>query len=466
MVKKRSLLILGCVFFLVFFSESLAAELPGGIYAEMETNKGRILFRLFYEQAPMTVANFVGLAEGKKEWRDPDNQEVKRTPFYNSLTFHRVIPNQMVQGGDPKGNGHGGPGYNFQHEFHPALRHDHAGVLSMLNKGPYTHGSQFLITLRATPFLDGKHTVFGEVMKGLNVVKNLKERDRVIRVSILRRDKAAQMFDLAYYLDRVRSSAEQVAIQEKRQAQENARKPVGLENKKNLPELKGEIDPARVPGRYQPESHEIALEYLLITYKGARSPIEFPYYDEEGARQVAQHLVTLARVKGADFEKLASEFSDSPEYKISVLKKSKKLPGTIELVFRLGEGQVSDPIEAPEGFYVFKRVKLELITVRHILISYQGVAGSAQTRTKEEARDLAENVLRRARAGEDFATLAQKYSDSASAKDGGLIGEIARGTIIPVFEQAAFSLKENEISDIIPVPIGFQIIKRCQEGGS
>lgn len=443
-------------------SPCLADQLPGALYAEMETNKGKVLFRLFYERAPMTVANFIGLAEGKKEWRDPDTQEVKRTPFYNGLTFHRVIPNQMIQGGDPKGNGFGGPGYNFQHEFHPALRHDRAGILSMLNKGHYTHGSQFFITLKATPFLDGEHTVFGEVVKGLKVVKSLKENDRIINVLILKRDKAAEAFDLAYYLDRVRWSAEQVAIQEKKHAEEIAKKPMGLENKKNLPELKGEIDPARVPGWNQPEDEKIALEYLLITYKGARSPVEFPYYDREDARQVAQHLGNLAREKGVDFEKLAMEFSDLPEYKMPYLKKSKKLPGTFEPVFHLREGQISDPIDAPEGFYVFKRVRLELISVRHILISYQGAAGSTQTRAKEEARNLAENLLYRARTGEDFATLAQKYSDSPSAKDGGFIGEITRGATIPAFEQAAFSLKENEISDIIPVPGGFQIIRRCK----
>lgn len=442
--------------------ESLAVKACEGIFAEIQTNKGNILLRLFFKRAPMTVANFVGLAEGIKDWTDPKTGEVKKAPYYNGLTFHRVIPDLMIQGGDPKGNGHGGPGYNFEQEFHTALRHNKSGILSMLNKGPFVHGSQFFITLKAATFLDDKHTIFGEVVEGQEVVNKLEKGDQIIKVSILRRGEQAEAFDLTKYLDLLRLSAEKVDIQKKELARKEAQTPLGIENKKELPNRKGKIDPARIPKKNQPESQKVALEYLLITYKGARSPIEFPYYDREGARNIAKRLADLARLESADFTKLALEFSDAPEYRIPLLTKSKKLVASFEPIFYLLEGQVSDPIEGPEGFYVFHRVKLELISVRHILISYQTATASIPNRTKEAARNLAETVLEKAHAGEDFSDLAKKYSDSDSARDGGLIEELIRGKTVPAFEQAAFSLEINEISNITPTPAGFQIIKRVE----
>src|SRR4029079_13579431 len=126
--------------------------------------------RLFDKEAPNTVANFVGLAEGTKEWRDPATGERRKRPFYDGIIFHRVINGFMIQGGDPLGQGTGGPGYTFGDEFHPKLRHDRAGILSMANRGPNTNGGQFFITLAATPWLDDKHTVFGEIVEGMDGV--------------------------------------------------------------------------------------------------------------------------------------------------------------------------------------------------------------------------------------------------------------------------------------------------------
>jgi parvulin-like peptidyl-prolyl isomerase len=257
-------------------------------------------------------------------------------------------------------------------------------------------------------------------------------------------------------------SAEKVSAEAKNEAQKKSRKPLGIENKKNLPELKGSTDSDKVPATDQPASQRVALEYLLITYKGALSPIEFPYYDREGARKVAKHLGSLAREINADFADLASKFSDASDYQLPLLRKSPEIPSAFDPVFYLKPGQVSNPIEAPQGFYVFKRVKLELVKVRHILISYQGAQASNQMRTKEEARALAETVLNKAQDGEDFAELARKYSDSDSAKDGGLIREFARNMTIPAFEQASFSLKVGEISNVTSTPAGFQIIKRIE----
>ena len=143
------------------------------VYAEFITSEGNFTIELFESEAPLTVANFIGLAEGTKEWTDPKtNQKVKR-PYYNGVIFHRVIDGFMIQSGDPLGQGIGGPGYNFADEFHPRLRHDKAGILSMANRGPNTNGGQFFITLGPTPHLDNRHAVFGEVTSGMDIVRRI-----------------------------------------------------------------------------------------------------------------------------------------------------------------------------------------------------------------------------------------------------------------------------------------------------
>ena len=140
------------------------------LYATLKTSLGVIVIRLYDEKAPKTVENFVGLASGTKEWTDPKTGEKVKRPLYNGTIFHRVIPGFMIQGGDPLGRGTGGPGYKFADEFNPDLRHNKAGILSMANSGPNTNGSQFFITLGPTPHLDNRHSVFGEVAQGQDVV--------------------------------------------------------------------------------------------------------------------------------------------------------------------------------------------------------------------------------------------------------------------------------------------------------
>jgi peptidyl-prolyl cis-trans isomerase A (cyclophilin A) len=144
-----------------------------GTYARFETTQGTFTIRLFDKEAPNTVANFVGLAEGTREWTDPKTGKKGQGPYYDGVIFHRVISGFMIQGGDRLGQGTGGPGYKFADEFHPSLRHRGAGILSMANSGPNTNGSQFFITLGPTPHLDNRHSVFGEVVEGLDVVKKI-----------------------------------------------------------------------------------------------------------------------------------------------------------------------------------------------------------------------------------------------------------------------------------------------------
>jgi peptidyl-prolyl cis-trans isomerase A (cyclophilin A) len=139
--------------------------MPNEIHAVFDTTEGAFKIRLFADRAPRTVENFVSLADGTK----------KGMPFYDGTVFHRVIPDFMIQGGDPEGTGRGGPGYQFADEFHPELKHSKPGLFSMANAGPNTNGSQFFVTVAATPWLDNRHTIFGEVVEGYEVVKKISE---------------------------------------------------------------------------------------------------------------------------------------------------------------------------------------------------------------------------------------------------------------------------------------------------
>ncbi len=172
----------------LLFSIQSQAKLDNGLYANLHTNQGDIIIKLAYKKTPLTVINFVGLAEGTKN----SNKQIGK-PFYDGLKFHRVIDNFMIQGGDPEGNGTGGPGYNFVDEI-TDLTHNDGGILSMANYGVNTNGSQFFITHIATPWLDGKHTIFGHVVEGMGIVNSIKKDDFIRKVKIIRIGEDAKKF--------------------------------------------------------------------------------------------------------------------------------------------------------------------------------------------------------------------------------------------------------------------------------
>ncbi len=205
---------------LIMFTAGFSFAAPAGgqvdgLYARMTTSKGDILLRLYFKKTPLTVANFVGLAQGTK-----NSNRGKGVPFYNGLTFHRVIKNFMIQGGDPEGNGRGGPGYKFPDEFDPSLRFDGPGVLAMANAGPDTNGSQFFITHVATPWLNGKHTIFGRVVEGQDVVNAIRQGDKIKEIKIIRRGAAAKAFKCDQQaFDKLLARVNNKILQEKKKEQ-------------------------------------------------------------------------------------------------------------------------------------------------------------------------------------------------------------------------------------------------------
>lgn len=187
--------------------------LSDGLFAKLETNKGTIVLALEFQKTPITVANFVSLAEGTNPYV---KKELKGKPFYDGLKFHRVIADFMIQGGDPLGTGAGEPGYRFKDEF-TDLKHDKGGILSMANSGPETNGSQFFITHKDTPWLDGKHTVFGHVVEGMSVVNAIAQNDVITKVTIIRNGALAKKFNATKVFTDYFANKEAIAAKEKAQ---------------------------------------------------------------------------------------------------------------------------------------------------------------------------------------------------------------------------------------------------------
>ena len=190
-MKNKLNVIIGLTVIFFISCVSSQSELPDGIYAKILTNKGEILLNLTYKETPITVANFVSLSEGNNK---NVSQEFKKKKYYDGLIFHRVINDFMIQGGDPQGTGQGGPGYKFKDEFNEKLKHDGPGILSMANAGPKTNGSQFFITHKETPWLDGVHSVFGNVVEGMEIVNKIEQNDTIRNISIVRVGREAKSF--------------------------------------------------------------------------------------------------------------------------------------------------------------------------------------------------------------------------------------------------------------------------------
>ena len=242
---------------LILNPSAYGADLKKGLYAELQTSKGTITLRLEFEQVPLTVMNFVGLAEGTKQSNKPDG-----TLFYNGTKFHRVIEDFMIQGGDPEGTGRGGPGYRFPDEIVPTLIHDGPGVLSMANAGPNTNGSQFFITHKATPWLNGKHAVFGRVIKGQDIVNAVAQGDTLEKVTIIRVGDKAQAFkaDQATFDKQLAGAAAAQQATEKK-AQAAAKQAL----KKRMADLEKEY-----PGKVTTTSS--GLTYVVVTEGSGPKP--------------------------------------------------------------------------------------------------------------------------------------------------------------------------------------------------
>ena len=279
MKKLSFIFILAAV--LVSCSTSKYPDLGDGLYADIQTNKGDMVVKLFYKQTPVTVGNFVSLAEGTNTYVI---DSLKGKPYYDGVIFHRVIKDFMIQGGDPTGTGSGNPGYKFKDEFVDSLKHDKKGILSMANAGPKTNGSQFFITHKETPFLNGKHTVFGEVVEGLAVVDTIANvktsqdpmtRDRPIdsviikHIEIIRNGKDAKGFDAAKVF--AASFAE------------------AAEAKKAIEKTKSDIAAEFAAQKEKAETADSGLKYLMIKEGDGEKPkvgktalVEYTGYFEDG----------------------------------------------------------------------------------------------------------------------------------------------------------------------------------------
>lgn len=272
MKKILSILALTCI----FSTNAQQKKQDDGLFCQIETSKGNITLALTFEETPITVANFVSLIEGKNTQVD---EKFKGKPYYNGLKFHRVIANFMIQGGCPDGTGASGPGYKFVDEIHPNLIHDKAGVLSMANAGVGTNGSQFFITHLATPWLDGKHTVFGYVVSGQEVVDQIAQNDEITSISIIRKGKAAKKFKaekiFAEYFankeqnDNVQKEKNKVAVEKM-----NALKEAEKKKQAEIEAQKEKERQAQIEKEFANASEtESGLKYIIIQEGTGNKPV-------------------------------------------------------------------------------------------------------------------------------------------------------------------------------------------------
>jgi peptidylprolyl isomerase len=294
---KKLLFTLLLLPFAGFLHAQHATEIEDGMYARFTTSKGIIVCQLEYQKTPMTVGNFVGLAEGKFKVGDKTFTQ----PFFDGLTFHRVIADFMIQGGDPQGTGAGDPGYKFYDEIEPSLKHTGPGILSMANSGPNTNGSQFFITHKETSWLDGKHTVFGHVVSGQEVVDAIAQNDTMRKVEIVRVGTKAQKwdaqaaFDQVYLTKKAAEALEQAEIaQISGMSQEDYKNFMFAEVKKNYPAAQQSatglvyvvLDNGK--GAEVKEGNKVSLHYTGTLRRGGK---KFDSSLDRGAPLVFQYKV-------------------------------------------------------------------------------------------------------------------------------------------------------------------------------
>lgn len=331
------------VVLLGFSTPAFSAPQGDGLFAELHTSRGVITVQLDFNRAPLTVMNFVGLAEGKIAWVDPKTKAQRKGSLYKNLSFH-LVKDFMIQTGDPSGTGMGGSGSEFANEIDPALKHSKAGIVSMANRGPNTNSSQFFITKRPAPWLDGHYSIFGEVVSGLDLVERVEKGDKLKKIVIVRQGEEARAFNAV-------------------RAHELSNKRVTMlkeAGKKVLPETVGAVDTAKVPSPNQPVVSPGDFDFLVIGHTGMigaeRLGREF-YYDHDGALEVAKKLVQVARAKNADFSEIIKKYSDMQRDTVTRgVEDTPKQPVALKQIFSLKPGQISDPVDLPVGIYIFRRL--------------------------------------------------------------------------------------------------------------
>ena len=312
------------------------SDLPDGLYAKIETNKGDIIVQLNFEKAPITVANYVALAEGKNDY--VTNENLKKRPFFDGLKFHRVINDFMIQTGDPLGTGSGDTGYKFKDEF-TDLQFDKGGVLAMANNGPATNSSQFFITHLATPWLDGKHTIFGHVVeKGMEVVNKIQQNDYINTVTIIRNGEAAKKFNA------VKIFNDYFAVENKNQKEKAA---VDTENKRVYNEKYKEVRKQKVAYfaelKAKATKTKTGLQYLITKKSGGKKPANgtsiFIHYAGflENAELFDASIESIAQTFGKYDENRAAQNGYQP-IPFQAGKKDGMIPGFIEGIEKLSFG--------------------------------------------------------------------------------------------------------------------------------
>ena len=311
-----------------------------GIFAAIETNKGKIVIQLEYQKVPVTVANFITLAEGNNIYIT--DAKLKGKPFYDGLKFHRVIKDFMIQGGDPAGNGSGGTGYSFKDEFVPELKHNAGGILSMANSGPGTNSSQFFITHKETPWLDNKHTVFGHVVSGMDVVNTIVQDDVILKMTIERKGTEAKKFDAQkvladYFLNK---AAEDKKIMDKQIEERANRDKTEAEAKKQYDIKYAPVKAEKVSyfstERIKATKSTTGLEYVLIKKGNGVKPtpgstvyIHYAGYLEDGSLFDSSYE-EVAKANGKYDANRAAQKGGYDPFPFEAGKKDGLIPGFLE----------------------------------------------------------------------------------------------------------------------------------------